>query len=190
MTRTTHHSRRQFLRSVSALAGLEVLQLAAPAMAAAAVAARDDKRGFKVLDDRLAADFSAIAARIIPTTDTPGATEAGVIHFIDQAFAREMQDVRAFAETELAALNAKLDGRFADLDVKTQDALLHEIEDGNFFSLIYVMTIFGFFAMSKYGGNKDMVAWKLIGFDGHHGPWQYPFGYYDAEIHGGNYNGE
>ena len=190
MTITTHQSRRQFLRSVGALAGVELLQIASPAIAAAATAARNSNSGFQVLDARNAADFSAIAARIIPTTDTPGATEAGVIHFIDQAFAGEMQGSREFAEMELAAINAKLDGRFADLDATTQDKLLHDIEDGDFFALLRVMTIFGFFAMSKYGGNKDMVAWKLIGFDGHHGPWPYPFGHYDAEVHGGQYNGE
>tara|TARA_R110002049_G_scaffold196523_7_gene365646 strand:+ start:4312 stop:4962 length:651 start_codon:yes stop_codon:yes gene_type:complete len=190
MAGTTQHSRRQFLRSVSVVAGVELLQIAAPAIAVAATAARKSGSAFQVLDEDDAADFAAIAARIIPTTDTPGATEAGVIHFIDQAFAGAMQGSRAFAVAEIAAANQKLDGRFADLDAMAQDELLHGIEDGEFFGLLRVMTIFGFFAMSKYGGNKDMVAWKLIGFDGHHGPWQYPFGYYDAEVHGGDYNGE
>ena len=39
----------------------------------------------------------------------------------------------------------------------------------------------GFFAMSRYGGNRDNIAWDLIGFEGNHGAWEYPFGYYDAE---------
>jgi hypothetical protein len=47
------------------------------------------------------------------------------------------------------------------------------------------MTIFGFFAMEKYGGNRGHVGWDLIGFEGHHGAWQYPFGYYDAAYHSG-----
>mgnify|MGYP001398258310 CR=1 FL=1 len=41
-------------------------------------------------------------------------------------------------------------------------------------------TLMGFFAMSSYGGNKDNIAWDLIGFEGH-GAAQPPFGYYDAE---------
>ena len=52
------------------------------------------------------------------------------------------------------------------------------------------MTVFGFFAMSSYGGNKDHIGWDLIGFKGHHGAWEYPFGYYDAAVHGGSYDGE
>ena len=27
------------------------------------------------------------------------------------------------------------------------------------------MTIFGFFAMSRYGGNRDEIGWKLLGFE-------------------------
>jgi len=42
------------------------------------------------------------------------------------------------------------------------------------------LTMFGFFAMSRHGGNRDHVSWKLIGYEGHHGAWAPPFGYYDA----------
>ena len=52
------------------------------------------------------------------------------------------------------------------------------------------MTVFGFFAMEKYGGNRDQVGWDLIGFEGDHGPWQYPFGYYDAQVRGEANDGE
>jgi gluconate 2-dehydrogenase gamma chain len=34
-----------------------------------------------------AADIDAVAARIVPTDDTPGAREAGVVYFIDRALA-------------------------------------------------------------------------------------------------------
>ena len=42
--------------------------------------------GFRVFQADEAADLTAIAARIIPTDDTPGATEAGVIYFLDTIF--------------------------------------------------------------------------------------------------------
>ena len=58
------------------------------------------------------------------------------------------------------------------------------------FNLMWAMTIFGFFSMEKYGGNRDQVGWELIGFEGGHGPWQYPFGYYDAQVHGETHDGE
>lgn len=87
-------SRRRFLQSVSTMTGSTFIQLSTPALVAitqSACTARQQSTAFVALDDRAAADFAAITARIIPTTDTPGATEAGVIHFIDNAFAAEMK---------------------------------------------------------------------------------------------------
>ena len=31
---------------------------------------------------------------------------------------------------------------------------------------MWALTMFGFFSMSKYGGNKDQIAWDLLGFEG------------------------
>ena len=192
-------SRRQFLQSASSLSGIAYLRLTGPALAAiaqAACAAKQESASYRVLGKVEAADFEAIAARIIPTTDTPGATEAGVIHFFDNAFADEMSDRLDDARAGLASFNAALRDsgstaeRFGDLDPGAQDVFLHTQDTSEFFNLIRLMTIFGFFAMSKYGGNKDNIGWDLIGFVGDQGPWQYPFGYYDAQVHGETNDGE
>jgi len=184
-------SRRDFLLTASALSASTVARLSVPALAAitqAACTARDHGSAYKVLSRAEAADFAAIAARIIPTTDTPGATEAGVIHFFDNAFVADMSDRLDEARAGLAALNDSLagPGGFAALDASQQDDALRQIESGAFFGLMRWMTICGFFAMSEYGGNRDHVGWKVIGFEGHHGGWQSPFGYYDAQAHGGS----
>ena len=55
------------------------------AMTQAACSARDEGAAFRVLDTDEAADLAAIAARIFPATDTPGANELGVIYFFDRA---------------------------------------------------------------------------------------------------------
>jgi gluconate 2-dehydrogenase gamma chain len=141
------------------------------------------------------ADFAAIAARIIPTTDTPGSTEAGVIHFFDNAFADAMSDELESARSGLAKFNAALAeagnaAPFGQLSEDKQDAFLATQEQGDFFSLMWEMTIFGFFAMNSYGGNKDHIGWDLIGFTGHQGAWAYPFGHYDAEYAKENTHGE
>jgi gluconate 2-dehydrogenase gamma chain len=57
-----------------------------------------------------------------------------------------------------------------------QDEYLHRLEDNKidlndvpsdiFFSQLWEMTVEGFFSDPVYGGNKDMVAWKMIGFPG------------------------
>ncbi|MDH5323091.1 MAG: gluconate 2-dehydrogenase subunit 3 family protein, partial [Gammaproteobacteria bacterium] len=107
------------------------------------------------------------------------------IHFFDNAFAGAMQDDLAAARDGLAEFRAALldtghTGRFDELSADQQDKFLREREAGEFFRLVRDMTIFGFFAMNSYGGNQDHVGWDLIGFQGHHGGWTYPFGYYDA----------
>lgn len=66
---------------------------------------------------------------------------------------------------------------FAELGANEQDQFLKDLEadkvtlpDGVvgkvFFGLILNGTMEGFFADPIYGGNKDMAAWKMIGFPG------------------------
>lgn len=71
-----------------------------------------------------------------------------------------------------------MDGRsFTDLTPEQKDALLAQMEQdqarfagpvgsGSVFSLILQNTMEGFFADPIYGGNRDMVSWKMIGFPG------------------------
>lgn len=65
---------------------------------------------------------------------------------------------------------------FAELPVERQDEVLHGLEsstvklegaDGKkFFEQLLKDTQQGFFADPLYGGNRDMCAWKMIGFPG------------------------
>ena len=65
---------------------------------------------------------------------------------------------------------------FARLTAAQQDEVLKGLEAGDvkldgvdsalFFKLVLTDTQHGFFADPVYGGNKDMVAWKMIGFPG------------------------
>lgn len=199
MKKLTSLSRRDFLQSSGTLTGATLLRIGSPAFVAitqSACTAKEQAATFRVLGEREAADLTAIAARIIPTTDTPGATEAGVIYFIDNALAAEMSGELDAVRQGLVEFNAALQqvhsgaAEFAELSADEQDAFLTSREDGEFFALVRIMTIFGFFAMSGYGGNQGHVGWESIGFEGHHGAWQYPFGTYDAEVHGGASDGE
>jgi len=57
-----------------------------------------------------------------------------------------------------------------------QDAILKKIEAGEiktegvpsklFFTQLLNETLYGFFADPKYGGNKGMVGWKMVGYPG------------------------
>ena len=73
-------SRRRFVQGSSALAGTSIVRLSAvTALATAQVAcsARDEQAAFSTLTADEARELEAIAARILPTTETPGAREAG-----------------------------------------------------------------------------------------------------------------
>lgn len=65
---------------------------------------------------------------------------------------------------------------FVELNAAEQDRLIAGLEKGevqlpNFsakmlFTAIHTNTVEGFFADPIYGGNRDMVGWKLVGFPG------------------------
>ena len=190
-------SRRDFVRGTGAVAGSAAFRLPAAALAAAATAATSactQKAAFRTLSNADAREIEAIAARILPSTETPGAREAGVIYFIDNvlgdAFAGMATPLRASLERFQQDVGERFDGsqRFSDLATDEQDTWLKTQEDGALFSMVYPLTIMGFFAMSQYGGNRDNVGWKLIDFEGH-GASAPPFGYYDAEFRKENPDG-
>jgi gluconate 2-dehydrogenase gamma chain len=81
--------------------------------------------------------------------------------------------------TAIKAINAELaksDSPFWEMPPEQQDEYLHRLEDGKvdlngvpsdiFFSQLREMTVEGFFSDPVYGGNQDMVGWKMIGFPG------------------------
>ena len=81
-------TRREFLETGAYGLGATWLATQLPAIEAAARHAREAfERGqaFETLTAEEARELEAIAAQIIPTDDTPGAREAGVIYFIDRA---------------------------------------------------------------------------------------------------------
>lgn len=81
--------------------------------------------------------------------------------------------------TCLRAIDQKLQASgtpFRDMHADAQDAYLKSLESGAhdlegvpsnlFFEVFLQMTVEGFFADPVYGGNRDMVAWRMIGFPG------------------------
>src|SRR5229473_612585 len=65
---------------------------------------------------------------------------------------------------------------FHDMSPEAQDAYLKSLESGAhdldgvpsgvFFDMLLKMSIEGFFSDPVYGGNRNMVAWRMIGFPG------------------------
>ena len=85
---------------------------------------------------------------------------------------------KALAALDDACRNEYSGKSFADLSDEQKDEVITGLENGSFkldgfdgqsfLTLILTDTRNGFLADPIYGGNKDMAAWKMIGFPGTH----------------------
>jgi len=191
-------TRRSFLTtSGSAMGGAWLLRFA-PLIAATQACASDAQRagvGFTTLSYREGEDFDAFAARIVPTDDTPGAREAGAVHFADRALETFLSELLPVVRRGLSDMNARAAdtfggaGAFAALAEELQDQVIAAVEreDPNFFFFARALVMMSLMAEPEYGGNHDRVGWQIIGFEDSfaHRP---PFGFYDRDEHGENGN--
>jgi len=184
-------ARRQFLRtSASAITAVWIAGALGEVAAVSALSCAPQKGAskWKSFTDAEAADIDAIATLIIPSDGSPGAREAHVIDFIDRAldgFAKEQRPLFAsgLADLKTRAAAARQGGAsFASLDAAGQTAILHDLEHAKseFFTAMLAATAAGMFSNPEYGGNRDKIGWKMIGFEDRFF-WQEPFGYYDRE---------
>jgi gluconate 2-dehydrogenase gamma chain len=128
----------------------------------------------------------AACSRIFPSDASgPGATEAGVVIFIDRQLAgpygrdkfrytkgpflesypeHGYQGKESPSETYRAGI--KTLGDFASLSPADQDARLKSIEKSRFFQLLRAHTIEGMFSDPMHGGNAGLIGWQLVGYPG------------------------
>jgi gluconate 2-dehydrogenase gamma chain len=129
---------------------------------------------------------ASACARIFPTDASgPGATEAGVVIYIDRQLAgpygrdqfrytqgpfeasmpehgyQGKESPRELYRAGVAALAG-----FAELTPAEQDEKLRAIEKSLFFQLLRTHTIEGMFCDPMHGGNAALVGWQMIGFPG------------------------
>jgi hypothetical protein len=154
----------------------------------------------------MAAEVDAIAARIIPTNQTPGAREAGVVYLNDPAHpplasADPNHDTEGMAELQARAREIFPDvDKFSAATAEQQDEILRALDKDpsssdqpfrprpsgqNFFETLRQHTIAGFLIDpdSDLRGNRGGVGWQVIGRDPGH-MFQPPFGYYDKDYPG------
>ena len=165
-------SRRDFVATVGSLGAVWLLSDVAERSEALAHAAHQVSQAQPTLQHftrEQAAEIEAFASRIIPSDDTPGAREAGVVYFIDRGlatFARDQQPVFAEGLAKLPIdVGAKVRGqtRLSALPPAQQDEVIKSIERTPFFGVIRFGTIAGMFSLPSYGGNKDFAGWNLLG---------------------------
>jgi gluconate 2-dehydrogenase gamma chain len=184
-------SRRSFLLTAGAGLGATWLTFDWAEVANAAHDAHTVSQtgGSSFLTSNEAADVSAIASQIIPSDATPGAREAGVVFFIDRALATFFSRMAGPFRAQVAEFQAKCRAHeptvasFAALSSPQQIEFLTTVEHTPFFESMRLLTVLGMFTMPGYGGNRDGVGWKLLGFEDQH-VFQPPFGHYDRDYPG------
>jgi gluconate 2-dehydrogenase gamma chain len=204
-------SRRRFL--LHSVNGISAAWIAAhwPAALAAAQHAHNSAQSvlpprFEFFTPDLAAEVDAIAARIIPTDQMPGAHEAGVVYFIDRALATFASDDRELYIEGMAEVQARTHEMFPGIEkfsaatAEQQDEILRSLDKNagsisrpfrpapsgqNFFETIRQHTIAGFLIDpdSDRRGNRGGAGWQVIG-RAHEHMFQPPFGYYDKDYPG------
>ena len=206
---TNDLSRRSFVLEASA--SLSAIWLSAnwPAILTAANDARkaaqsSAPRKFEFFSTEEADEIDAITARIIPTDDTPGAREAGVVYFIDRALTTFAIDAQKTYRNGLLELHARTHLMFPNVEKfsaathQQQDEILQSFDQQgeagrrpflsppggqSFFETVRAHTIVAFLIDPDSGGNGDGVGWKVIGRERKH-MFQPPFGYYDKDYPG------
>lgn len=203
--------RRKFL--VSATTGLGTAWLSAnwPAVLAASAHARSAVVSgvppkFEFFSGQQAIEVAAIAARIIPSDDSPGATEAGAVYFIDRGLITIAPEAQPIYRDGLVQFQNDIHEmfpaveKFSAASIAQQDQFLQSQDNPaaparrrnrpapgtpSFFETIRIHTIAAFLIdpESEYAGNRSGVGWQLLGREPAHA-FQPPFGFYDKQYPG------
>ena len=202
-------SRRDFLSRGSAAVSAVWLSAHWPAIVAAAEHAHQAAKSsappkFQFFTPEEAVEIDAISARIIPSDETPGAREAGVVYFMDRALTTFAVDDQKTYREGLPGLQLRVRElfpsveKFSSATPEQQDQILHSLDEqtgparrhsrsdgasSSFFQAVRVHTIVAFLVDPDSGGNRDGVGWKVIGREPEH-VFQPPFGYYDTDYAG------
>jgi len=203
-------ARRDFLQLLSGYVGAGWLASNWPALLSAAEhahqATKSGNAALEVLTTEQARELDALTACIIPSDDTPGAHEAGVVYFIDRA-------LKTYASEQLPTYQKGLEAvqkctaeafpgvtRFSEaneeqkLKILTELSAESDLQKGvprrglpagstDFLRTLRFDTICGFLVDPEGGGNRDFAGWKAIGRDSAHN-FTAPFGFYDKDYPG------
>ncbi len=212
----TELDRRKFLSRGFAALGASWTATHWPAIVAASehahhAAASPETYKFEFLTPAEAKEVQAIATRIIPSDETPGATEAGVIYFIDRALVTFSTDDQKTYREGLPELQKRVSelfpgvATFSAATLEQQISVLESLDEAGskaaaqrpqrlryrasaaqpLFETVRVHTVMGFLIDPETDrhGNQGGAGWTVIGRDNAHG-FQPPFGFYDRDYPG------
>ncbi|HEY1373818.1 MAG TPA: gluconate 2-dehydrogenase subunit 3 family protein [Candidatus Binatia bacterium] len=145
-----------------------------------------------VLDHAQLRILEAVAERIFPATDTPGAVALGAVEYILRALAGDYPEAipvyeRGLGEIDRHALK-RFGRNFVSLGEDEMNAILSDFENGradfddaaDFFETVRCHVLEGIFGEPEYGGNRGLAGWRIVDFPGQqHG---YPDAYINRRV--------
>ncbi len=166
------------MRDLSSITRRKFIQVTTAAAAGSMVGCTRRQGSWRFFTREEGQTVAAICARLIPADQDPGATEAGIVNFIDLQLMGPYKRYRAsyrqgIRGVEQASLK-RFGHRFTELSPEEQDELLKDLEAGgakgeagkgisDFFSLILSHTMQGFYGDPRHGGNRGRASWKMLG---------------------------
>jgi gluconate 2-dehydrogenase gamma chain len=179
--------RREFIElSSQSIGGLLIYSLTSAPMVVRAQEGRV-RVPLRFFVEQQAKVIMAACERIFPANESgPGATQAGVVVYIDRQLAgpygtdKNRYTQPPFVESApghgyqgkenpqeiYRAGIQKLGPDFVELDGAKQDERLKGIEKTYFFQLLRQHTIEGMFCDPMHGGNADLIGWQMLGYPG------------------------
>lgn len=160
--------RRRFLQAITA------------ASIAPSISCGNRKGPWRFFTVREAATVNAIADRLIPGDEQPGAAWAGAVNFIDRQLTAHLRKHQQTYRRGLIGLDhfasSKYRKPFGELSPAEQDEVLASMEAGEtppgvwqaaqareFFNLVLSHTMQSFYGDPRHGGNRDAVSWRMLG---------------------------
>lgn len=136
----------------------------------------------RFLTEAEAALLTDVCEQLIPGDDAPGATDAGVVNYIDLqlsgTYRRHQQTYRrGLAALQQTCLQEYALG-FAELPAVKKIEVLRALETGTaprdfwakpsapaFFNLVLAHTMQGFYGSPRHGGNRHYASYRMLGLD-------------------------
>ena len=168
------------MRHFSRITRRKFIQVTTAAAAGSMVGCANKKSPWRFFTLEEGQTVAAICERLIPADQDPGATEAGVVNFIDLQLMGPYKRYRASYRLGIRGIeqaSLRMFGyRFTELSPEKQDEVLKQVEAGgamgeawkdlssqDFFSLILSHTMQGYYGDPRHGGNRGRVSWQMLG---------------------------
>lgn len=135
---------------------------------------------FRFFTQKEAECLIAVCECIIPADDAPGATDAGVIYYIDKQlsgfFGKYRNDYREGIACIQEDCHNLFGSGFERIPFQEQTTFLELLEENSaklkawktvrpsdFFNRVISHTMQGFYGAPRHGGNKDYMSYRMLG---------------------------